>query len=184
MEQYIDKSALAAEIERRLRLVTEMSKSGVGFTKNNPILEFAISEYKDILSFIDTLEAKEVQEEPVNRTPAYVEAAMQEVEEKSKAFTEAHQGENADTILAQMRGEEPVSEKLKEEIDNYVKRNGYDGLDSIEEVKYIANHFAKWQKQQLIDKACEWIKEKWDDNYTMPIIIDSVIDDFKSYMEG
>ena len=36
----------------------------------------------------------------------------------------------------------------------------------------------------FIEKACEWIKEKWDDNYTMPIIIDSVIDDFKNYMKG
>ena len=35
----------------------------------------------------------------------------------------------------------------------------------------------------FIDKACEWIKEKWDDNYTMPIIIDSVINDFKNYMK-
>ena len=36
----------------------------------------------------------------------------------------------------------------------------------------------------FIEKACEWIKEKWDDNYTMPIIIDSVIDEFKNYMKG
>lgn len=35
----------------------------------------------------------------------------------------------------------------------------------------------------FIEKACDWIKEKWDDNYTMPIIIDSVIEDFKKYME-
>lgn len=49
--------------------------------------------------------------------------------------------------------EEPVSEDLEEEIDNYVKRNGYDGLDSIEEVKYIANYFAKWQKEHLWKSA-------------------------------
>ena len=42
-----------------------------------------------------------------------------------------------------------ASKNLEEEIDNYVKRNGYDGLDSIEEVKYIANHFAEWQKENL-----------------------------------
>ncbi len=36
----------------------------------------------------------------------------------------------------------------------------------------------------FIEKACEWIKEKWDDNYTMPIIIDSVIEDFKNYVKG
>ena len=36
----------------------------------------------------------------------------------------------------------------------------------------------------FIEKACEWIKEKWDDNYTMPIIIHNVIEDFKNYMKG
>lgn len=39
------------------------------------------------------------------------------------------------------------------------------------------------EREELIEKACEWIKEKWDDNYTMPIIIDSVIDDFKNYIK-
>ena len=39
-------------------------------------------------------------------------------------------------IKSNLTKEEPVSEDLEEEIDNYVKRNGYDGLDSIEEVKY------------------------------------------------
>ncbi|MBR1654873.1 MAG: hypothetical protein IJ698_00420 [Prevotella sp.] len=34
-----------------------------------------------------------------------VEEAMREVEEKAEAFTAAHQGENADVILAEMRGE-------------------------------------------------------------------------------
>lgn len=34
-----------------------------------------------------------------------VEEAMREVEEKTEAFTAAHQGENADVILAEMRGE-------------------------------------------------------------------------------
>lgn len=48
--------------------------------------------------------------------------------------------------------EEPVSDDLEEEIDNYIKRNGYDGLDSIEEVKYIAEYFTKWQKTK--DDSC------------------------------
>ena len=50
---------------------------------------------------------------------------------------------------------EPVSEDLEEEIDNYIKRNGYDGLDSIEEVKYIAQYFTKWQKEQMMAKAVD-----------------------------
>jgi len=45
--------------------------------------------------------------------------------------------------------EEPVSEDLVEEVGNYIKMNGYDCLDSIEEVKYIANYFAKWGKNHL-----------------------------------
>lgn len=52
-------------------------------------------------------------------------------------------------LIKLAKSEESVSEDLEEEIDNYVKRNGYDGLDSIEEVKYIANHFVKWQKEQM-----------------------------------
>ena len=52
-------------------------------------------------------------------------------------------------IIHEYCKEEPVSEDLEEEIDNYIKWNGYDGLDSREEVKYIANHFAKWQKESL-----------------------------------
>ena len=66
-------------------------------------------------AYIDSL-----QEEPVSRNPADIESAMQEVEEKSRAFTEAHQGEDVDTILAQMRGEEPVSEPNKQLAETYL----------------------------------------------------------------
>jgi hypothetical protein len=40
--------------------------------------------YNNLLFFIDSLE------QPIKRTPADIEAAMQEVEDKSKAFTAAH----------------------------------------------------------------------------------------------
>ena len=53
-------------------------------------------------------------------------------------------------IIHEYCKEEPVSDDLEEEIDNYIKWNGYDGLDSREEVKYIANHFAKWQKDRIM----------------------------------
>lgn len=39
-----------------------------------------------------------------------VNEAMAEVEAKVKAFTEAHKGEDSEKILAEMRGEMPVSE--------------------------------------------------------------------------
>jgi len=86
----------------------------------------------DIYSYIDDLLnldnfcnfRKNLQEEPVRRTLADIESAMQEVEEKSKAFTEAHQGEDADTILAQMRGEEPVNKDLEKAAMAFAKHFG------------------------------------------------------------
>jgi len=41
----------------------------------------------------------------------------------------------------------------------------------------------EYGRKQMIDKACEWIKKKWDDVYTDPIIIDAVIEDFKKAIE-
>lgn len=50
--------------------------------------------YNNLLFFIDSLE------QPIKRTPAEIEAALQEVEEKSKLFTEAHKDDvvSNDTI--------------------------------------------------------------------------------------
>ncbi len=53
-----------------------------------------------------------VQKIRIKRTHADVEEAMREVEEKSKAFTEAHKGESAKEIIATMRGEEPVRQLI------------------------------------------------------------------------
>lgn len=36
----------------------------------------------------------------------------------------------------------------------------------------------------FVEKACEWIKEKWDGNCTHPAVIDSVIEEFKSFMKA
>jgi hypothetical protein len=80
--------------------------------------------------------------------------------------------------------EETVSEDLEEEIDNYVKRNGYDGLDSIEEVKYIANHFAKWQKEQMmkVAKEAQVILTRITNATLAPSLSSVILDD--SFKEG
>ena len=54
----------------------------------------------------------------LHRTPADIEAAMQEVEAKSEAYTNAHRGERDDDVLSQMRGEH-VSEDLEEAAKEY-----------------------------------------------------------------
>lgn len=71
---------IKAEIER-LKNVIEFS----GKLRCFPYAAIFLDEVLGrLLSFIDSLE------QPIKRTPADIEAAMQEVEEKSKLFTEAH----------------------------------------------------------------------------------------------
>ena len=70
---------------------------------------------------------------------------MQEVEEKSKLFTEAHKDDvvSNDTI-----------DDLEEAAKNYEE-------DAIfYAARRISDFFkagAQWQKEQMIDKACEWL---------------------------
>ena len=70
---------------------------------------------------------------------------------KAEVFTEATNGETSDEILAQMRGEEPISEDLEEEINRYI---GYpqevDEDISTTMIRKAARHFAQWQKQKDI----------------------------------
>lgn len=51
---------------------------------------------------------------------------------------------------------------LKEEVKRYIAECGYDGLDTEMEVEDIARHFAKWKEEQILEKACEWLKENAD----------------------
>jgi len=59
MAQYIDKNALVAELER----VKEFYEN---IQKLKPVYESNIEDCNDLLSFIDTLEVKEIQEEPTS----------------------------------------------------------------------------------------------------------------------
>ena len=78
--------------------------------------------------------------------------------------------------------------QFRDKIDEYLWREHHllgGSCSSVESMKYaVAREVADKLADAFIERACEWIKEKWDDNYTMPIIIDSVIDEFKNYMKG
>ncbi len=95
--------------------------------------------------------------------------------------------------------EEPVSEDLDEEIEKYLDHNYYIDEEGIvcdrshprleyceDKFKKDARHFANWQKQKTIDKACKWLKENaanyvyWMDEEFGG---EDLIDDFKKYME-
>lgn len=75
--------------------------------------------------------------------------------------------------------EEPVSEDLEEEIKkmqrHYRTIDEYDGYPATiyaSGIDYIARHFANWEKEKIINKACEWLEdnvfssEQLDRNYS------------------
>ena len=112
--------------------------------------------YNEVLAILDTMK-----EEPVKRTPADIEAAMQEVEEKSKAFTEAHKKESADDILAQMRGEEPVSEDLEEASKEWLIPQLDKSYTNYGEAKMMElTHFDGYAMLDAIEFGANWQKTK------------------------
>ena len=56
MMQYIDKSAIVAEIKRRITLLENNSDGIISMLASGMF----VNEYKDLLSFLDTLEVKDV----------------------------------------------------------------------------------------------------------------------------
>ena len=85
--------------------------------------------------------------------------------------------------------EEPISNDLEEAAHSYVDTT-IEWFDSEGNPccypAFIAG--AQWQKKQLIDKACEWLKSYRQDTpdgtgYIPGIINDETIEDFKQAME-
>ncbi len=60
MKQYIDKAAVVAEIKERINRDNEMAASYSGSSEHDYLCRVKEAVYKDLLSFLDTLEVKEV----------------------------------------------------------------------------------------------------------------------------
>ena len=116
MKQYIDKDAVVAEMEKELNTTKKYSTEYVNGKK------YAL---KKILSFIDTLEVKEAEEEPVSN----------DLEREIKHYVY-----------------DPYFDL------NGVAVKGATDYLTVEDVADIAKHFAQWQKEQLIEKACVFLK--------------------------
>lgn len=82
MKQYIDKDVLVAEIERRIKSILELIHPN-GYDKA------ALQLYKGLLSFTNTIEVKEVQEEPVS----------EELEDAAFDYAEACKYEDGEKLL-------------------------------------------------------------------------------------
>lgn len=179
MTHYIDKDRIAAELERRRSRNSRNKLNLAAAFEDNYLLSFIdtleVEElpiwekvspdtgqttlYKDgdksyLERFGYRIDLKDLDKLPkknsTHRTPADIEAAMQEVEEKSEAYTDAHMGERDDDVLSQMRGE-PVSYPvtvadrcIAEIIIIHLKRIENDYLiDLTKEMEWIRNQVKK-----------------------------------------
>ena len=94
--------------------------------------------------------------QPAKSKEQRIKEAMEEVEAKSKAFTEQHRGEDADTLLRQMRGQEPFSEELDEAAASYERTVNYDGdIHSNTAIRASFKAGAQWDREQLTKDAVE-----------------------------
>ena len=112
MKAYIDKTALIAEIEKRLHKEP--------FLKKNVHDAYTFG-LESALKILDTLEVKEVEEEPVSK----------DLEEAANTY-----------------------------VDNWYKLNNLDKESYPIDVEISKNDFkagAKWHKEQMIDKACNYL---------------------------
>ena len=120
MKQLIDKAALVAEIEKRIDEVNQIDKASyeVGL----------FDAYKNVLSFLDTLEAEEVEEEPVSND--LEEAADKHLVEKGYLLT-TNNGEHLAEVEA--KGLFKAGAKWQEE---QMEKNRIAHCDNITEEQY------------------------------------------------
>ena len=142
MAQYINKTALVAEIERKMNLCKQIllrsrTRQDDDYHQGN------IDAYEVVISLLDTLEVKEVEEEPTSN----------DLEEAAKNHKSAIH---------------IVSPQWTSEVEKAFKAG------------------AEWQKEQIIDKACEWLRTNYEDigiRYIRGHKVEDEIEAFKKAME-
>lgn len=98
-----------------------------------------------------------LKEDTTHRTKTDVDAAMVDVEEKAKTFTEAHKGETADEILAGMRGEEPIIGILSRYLDHAFKEEAMEVKSAID--RWFSECFPEPVSEGLNDIALKYANE-------------------------
>ena len=99
--------------------------------------------------------------EIVHRTKPSVDEAMAEIERKAKLFTEANKGKTSEEILAEMRGEEPVSEGLEEESKEWLRPQLDKSYANYGEAKMMElTHFDGYAMLDAIEFGAKWQEAK------------------------
>lgn len=81
MEQYIPKSALAAKIERKIKQFVKENNTLLKNSDNAKELRSRIIMCKEILSFLDTLEVKEVDLKKLGEIARHLIAVKEHIED-------------------------------------------------------------------------------------------------------
>ena len=164
MTQYIDKSALVAEIENRIKELQNLHKENeekLDSTQKTAIL-LCIDECKVILSLLDTLEVKEVEEETISEDLEYAAllhypkmSRISEphgfipVDNKSHYLGDANEDNRKAFIVGAQWQKEQDAIEVKEVDEEY---NGKAML-------HVLEKGVKQGKRELIDRACEWLRD-------------------------
>ena len=97
-----------------------------------------------------------------------VDEAMADIEEKSKLFTEAHQGENTDDILRQMQGEESIEWSEEDErIRSCLIYQQEEELEKVENDKYGHSEIISDLKEMYRERI-DWLKSLRPQNRWKP----------------
>jgi len=172
-----NKEKIKKEIERRIEICEKYSQLNLTTSTRNGN-HAQLLELREIKDFIDSLPEEEpsvkgLTWKDVNTLDTLIDQVRHEfpngISEKSfgLAVLEKFQDYHDDA-------EEPVSEDLEEEINNYFKDWTFDDEMSVmakpnhyfaefNDIKEIARHFAEWQRKQLAENAVEGVIDirKW-----------------------
>ena len=187
MKQYIDKSALVAEIENRIKELQNLHKENeekLDSIQKTAIL-LCIDECKVILSLLDTLEVKEVEEETISEDLEY--AALLHYPKMSR-ISEPHGFIPADNKSHYLGDANEDNRKAFIVGAQWQKERDQSIIELTEDHAYFAG--SENTREKLIDKACEWMKDNAS-NYIIehPFSLavyfeeNKMIEDFRKAME-
>jgi hypothetical protein len=146
MTKYINKAAVVAEIEGRLKVLN----------KDRDFNYLQTKELEVLLSFLNTLEVKEVEEETISEDLEY--AALLHYPKMSR-ISEPHGFIPADNKSHYLGDANEDNRKAFIAGAQWQKEQDQSTIELAEDHSYFAG--SENTRKKLIDKACEWLKNNW-----------------------
>lgn len=186
MEQYISKSAIVAEIERRKYQFVSQAESFHKIGKENEESYYAAlaSNMNSLSCFLDTLEVKDPYEEVIQ---------YDSVKSGIQAHAETYSFNIESMLFNQLTKEQQAL--WRKEIEQAVISGGDAGVELARDPRYEENLEVK---NTFIEKACEYFRRSLEntkviDEYRDIVVrgiqasytsVEEFIEDFKNYMKG